>query len=234
MIKAVLFDIDNTLYNYDGAHRQAWHALTGYARAELSLPEERFEAMHREAYGTLAARCGGGSAVHNRLVRYQILLEHAGLPIRHAPEMAGLYWSTLLAHAEPFPGTAEGLSLLRDAGCTIGIGTNMTADRQFEKLERLGLIDLVDFMVTSEEVGAEKPDRRLFACCAEKAGCACAECAFVGDDVKNDVLGAQRAGMHPVLFLPAERAEAPPPGVPRISLLTELVSLLPALGHEGV
>ncbi len=234
MVKAVLFDIDNTLYNYDAAHRQAWYALTAYARTELSLPDARFEALHREAYRTLAVRCGGGSAVHNRLIRYQILLEGAGLPIRHAPEMAELYWSTLLDAAEAFPGTAEGLSLLRAAGYTVGVGTNMTADRQFEKLERLGLIDLVDFMVTSEEVGAEKPDRRLFDCCAEKAGCESAECVFVGDDPKSDVLGALRAGMHPVRFCPAPPADDSLPDVPRISRLTELPALLPALGREGV
>lgn len=235
MIRAVLFDIDNTLYSYDGAHRQAWSALTDYAREWLKLPAERFEALHREAARTLTARCGGGcAAVHNRLIRYQILLEGAGLPIRHAPEMAELYWSTLLDAARPFPGTAEGLSLLREAGYTVGVGTNMTADRQFEKLERLGLIDLVDFMVTSEEVGAEKPDRRLFDCCAEKAGCPASACAFVGDDPKSDVLGALGAGMHPVRFCPAPPEDAPAPDVPRISRLTELPALLPTLGREGV
>ena len=235
MIKAVLFDIDNTLYSYDDAHRQAWGALTDYARERLDIPAERFEALHREAARTLTARCGGGcAAVHNRLIRYQILLEGAHLPIRHAPAMAELYWSTLLDAAAPFPGTAEGLALLREAGCTVGIGTNMTADRQFQKLERLGLIELVDFMVTSEEVGAEKPDRRLFDCCAEKAGCESAACVFVGDDEKSDVLGALRAGMHPVRFCPTPPADAPEPDVPRISRLTELPALLPALGRKGV
>ena len=235
MIKAVLFDIDNTLYSYDDAHRQAWQALTEYARERLDLPAERFEALHREAARTLTARCGGGcAAVHNRLIRYQILLEGAHLPIRHAPAMAELYWSTLLDAAAPFPGTAEGLTLLREAGCTVGIGTNMTADRQFQKLERLGLIELVDFMVTSEEVGAEKPDRRLFDCCAEKAGCPASACAFVGDDPKSDVLGALGAGMHPVRFCPAPPEGDPAPDVLRISRLTELPALLPALGREGV
>ena len=205
MIRAVLFDIDNTLYSYDDAHRQAWGALTDYARERLKLPAERFEALHREAARTLTARCGGGcAAVHNRLIRYQILLEGAHLPIRHAPAMAELYWSTLLDAAAPFPGTAEGLALLREAGCTVGIGTNMTADRQFEKLD------------------------------AEKAGCESAECVFVGDDPKSDVLGALRAGMHPVRFCPTPPADDSLPDVPRISRLTELPALLPALGREGV
>ena len=68
------------------------------------------------------------------------------------------------------PGAAEALDGLKAMGLAEGIGTNMTADYQFAKLERLGLMERVDFLVTSEEAGAEKPDPRLFALCAEKAG----------------------------------------------------------------
>lgn len=234
MVRAVLFDLDNTLYSYDEAHAFAWQALTRYAQEALGLDEARFTALHRRANLRLAAHCGGGcAAVHNRLIRYQLLLEELGLPLRHAPEMARLYWSTLLGHAVPYPGTREGLDALRAAGCRLGVGTNMTAALQFEKLSCLGLLDRIDFLVTSEEAGAEKPDPRLFALCAEKAGCESAACVFVGDSLEGDVRGAERAGMRPVLFCPAPDADAPTPGVPRITRLTELPALLPKLGREG-
>ena len=42
MIKAVIFDIDNTLYSYDKAHEQAFPKLAGYAEAELGIPEAEF------------------------------------------------------------------------------------------------------------------------------------------------------------------------------------------------
>ena len=234
MIHAVLFDLDNTLYNYDEAHAAAWLALTDYARERFGLAPERFHALHTDADRVLRAHVGYVcAAVHSRLIRYQLLLEALGQPIRLAPEMAELYWSTFLDHVRLFPGTTEGLAALRQAGLRLGIGTNMTAGRQFDKLERLGLWPWVDAMVTSEEAGAEKPDGRLFLLCAEKLGCSPEACVFVGDSFQVDVLGARRAGMRPVWFRPAVYADDALPDVPRISRLTELPALLPALEREG-
>ena len=105
----------------------------------------------------------------------------------------------------------------------------MTADRQFDKLIRLGLGSYIDFMVTSEEVNAEKPDARLFKACAEKAGCEAAECVFVGDSLRGDVQGALDAGMKAVWFCPADKTDY----APRIASLTQLCDLLSSLDHPG-
>ena len=230
MIKAVVFDIDNTLYSYDDAHAAAWQALTAYARKALDLSPEAFEALHKRGAGILEQRAGGKvAAIHNRLIRYQLMLEDAGLPIRHAPTMARIYWDTLLSAVRPAPGVYEAVDRLRERGLIIGLGTNMTADYQFEKLERLALIDRVDFLVTSEEVGAEKPARRLFDFCVKKAGCAPGECAFVGDHLQGDALGARAAGLAAVWLCPDGYRDAVPEGIRRIRSLLELPDLIASM-----
>lgn len=76
MIQAVIFDIDNTLYDYDAAHAVAFQALTEYAQHTLGVDPETFEALHQRANQLLQVRTGGDcAAIHNRLLRYQILLE---------------------------------------------------------------------------------------------------------------------------------------------------------------
>ena len=230
MIKAVILDIDNTLYDYDAAHAAAFRSLTEYAAERFGTAPETFEALHREAYRVQRERCGAPcAAVHNRMIRCQIILEMLGRPFLPAREMDALYWETLMDHMRPYPGTLEGLEQLRALGLTVGIGTNMTADRQFDKLERLGLGPMIDFMVTSEEVNAEKPDARLFTCCAEKAGAEPSECVFVGDSLRGDVQGALDAGMRAVWFCPAEKTDF----APRIASLAELPALLPSLDRPG-
>ena len=230
MIKAVILDIDNTLYDYDAAHAAAFRSLTEYAAEHFGIAPEDFEALHREAYRVQRERCVTPcAAVHNRMIRYQIILEMLGRSFLPAREMDALYWETLMNHMRAFPGTREGLERLKALGLTVGVGTNMTADRQFDKLIRLGLGSYIDFMVTSEEVNAEKPDARLFLCCAEKAGLAPAECVFVGDSLHGDVQGALDAGMRAVWFCPADK----PDYAPRIGSLTELPELLPALDCPG-
>ena len=230
MLKAVIFDIDNTLYDYDAAHVPAFAALTAYAQRELGIPAEAFPALHKWAERTLAGRCGPNcAALHNRLLRYQALLEARGLPLRHAPAMSRLYWETLLDAMVVSEGAAEAMDALRQRGLLIGIGTNMTADCQFEKLIRLDLIDRVDFIVTSEEVTAEKPDRKIFDCCAAKAGCAPSECAFVGDNREADVLGAIAAGMKGVWLRRPDQPDQAVPGGVRIHSLKELPDAITSL-----
>ena len=227
MLKAAVFDIDNTLYSYDEAHAAAYQALTDFAQRTFAMPPKDFDELHRLGSTLLEEHSGGRcAAIHNRLIRYQLMLEHAGLPIRHAPAMAEVYWTTLIGVMRPFPGVRAALEALKSGGMVLGVGTNMTADWQFQKLERLGLIDLVDFMVTSEEVSAEKPDRRLFDQCVHKAGCLHGECVFVGDSLKGDVLGAMHAGMAAIWFHPREDGAQTPPGASRLRCFDELTNLV--------
>lgn len=230
MINTVIFDIDNTLYHYDSAHQVAFGALCAFAERELLLSPSEFEALHREANQLLRRRTGGNcSAIHNRLIRYQILLEKIGRPISFAPQMSNLYWNTLLDHAVPSPGAVDCFARLKADGYTLGIGTDMTADWQFAKLDRLGLLPYVDFMVSSEEAGAEKPTSRFFACCLEKAAGPAETCAFVGDSWRKDVGGAQAAGMQPIWFCPDPQTVPADPSVPVIHTLGDLPQLLQKL-----
>ena len=226
-IRAVIFDVDNTLYDYDAAHAPAFRALTDYARWELGLEPEAFARLHKAAEREMAARCGGNcAALHNRLLRYQVLLEGLGKPPGRALEMSRLYWQTLLDAVRPYPGVAQALARLRAMGIVVGVGTNMTAENQYEKLIRVGAMPHVDFIVTSEEITAEKPDRRLFDACARKAGCAPQACAFVGDSLEKDVRGALDAGMRAVWFCPGGDPSRAIDGAPVIRSLMELPALL--------
>lgn len=227
MIKALIYDIDNTLYCYDDAHEAALRALADAAHQTLGVGAEEFLALHAQAMGIQQERAGIQSAgIHNRLIRCQIILERLGQPVSHAPRMAEIYWSAFLSHMRPFPGAEASMAFAKAAGLAVGIGTNMTADYQFLKLERLGLMKYVDFMVTSEEAGAEKPDGRLFDLCVKKAGCSAGECAFVGDSLEFDALGARRAGLLPVWLRAAGDRTQAPSGVHCLSALDELPNLL--------
>ena len=222
MIKAWIFDLDGTLYDYHSANGLAFRAMADYACRILDLSEEDFAALHKEADRTLCLRIGAETAsTHDRTLRCQLILERLGAPLSYAPKIAERYWETFLAVMRPFPGAAERLAAVRAAGYRVGLGTNMIARYQYAKLERLGLLDAIDFLVTSEEAGAEKPDGRLFALCAEKAGCRPEECVFVGDDLKRDALGALAAGMRPVWICSGDVPETPP-GVWRVGSLAEI------------
>lgn len=209
MIKAVIFDIDNTLYSYDKAHEQAFPKLTGYAEAELGIPEAEFREAYSREYAAVRKRLGETAAIHNRLVRIQRVLEKRGLPLApHVLRMTDLYWYSLIDAMEPEPHAEETIRSLKASGFRLGIGTDMTARVQFQKLERLGMLGYFDFIVSSEEAGVDKPAPEMFALCVKKAGCRPEECLFIGDSLKKDVRGALAAGMSAAWYCPSEEASS--------------------------
>lgn len=227
MIKAVIFDIDNTLYSFDKAHEPAMEALHAYAREHLGLEPEQLAREITLAAEDVKRRLDADcAALHNRTLRIQVMLERNRLPLSHAAPMGELYWDTLLRHAEPSPGSLTCLTKLKEQGYILGIGTDMTIEYQLKKLEKLQMLPFFDFIVSSEEANVEKPHEKLFRICAMKAGVSPEECLFIGDSLKKDVLGPRAMGMNSVWYCPEAEKAAAHPQVDSISHFDQLEKFL--------
>lgn len=203
MIKAVIFDLDNTLYNFDAANEFGIRALAAYTEPVFGWDYPRMKDLYEESREKLTERMGDVGSAHNRLLRFQNLLEEKKLPLHpHALEMAKAYWRGVLDNMALSPGAREIMEELRRMGIRIGLGTDMTAYMQYEKLIRLGLMEYMDFIVSSEEAGTDKPGNAFFMLCARKAGCLPGECLFIGDNIVRDYGGAAAAGMQARWFIP--------------------------------
>ena len=203
MIKAVIFDLDNTLYNFDAANEFGIRALAAYTEPVFGWDYPKMKDLYEESREKLTERMGDVGSAHNRLLRFQNLLEEKKLPLHpHALEMAKAYWRGVLDNMALSPGAREIMEELRRMGIRIGLGTDMTAYMQYEKLIRLGLMEYMDFIVSSEEAGTDKPGNAFFMLCARKAGCLPGECLFIGDNIIRDYGGASAAGMQARWFIP--------------------------------
>ena len=204
MIKTIIFDIDNTMYSFKTGNQAGMAALCAYAKEQFGITEGEFLDKFKKGKKLAEDRVGTDTAaIHNRLIRIQVILELMGKPLfPHALNLYHCYWDALLASAKPEPGLLEAMEALKAAGLTLGVGTDMTAYIQYKKLERLGAAPYIDFITTSEEVGAEKPSPRLFLECVRKAGVPAGECLFIGDSLAKDVRGAIGAGMLAFLYAP--------------------------------
>ena len=122
-----------------------------------------------------------------------------------------------------FPDALETMAAVRQRGLKVGLLSNWD-HRLRPVLEGLGLVPLLDAVVISCEVGAEKPDPRIFHAAGSVLGVACAEeVLHVGDSYRDDVLGALAVGMGAVLV---ERAGKHPWDGATIRRLGELTALL--------
>ncbi|GAB2462067.1 HAD family hydrolase [Nocardioides hungaricus] len=91
-------------------------------------------------------------------------------------------------------GDRRALTDLRAAGWTLGIVTNGMADNQEGKIRRTGLDALVDGWAISEEVGARKPDQKVFRALAERLGCPL-DGWMIGDSLELDIAGGACVGL---------------------------------------
>jgi putative hydrolase of the HAD superfamily len=123
---------------------------------------------------------------------------------------------------EPFPDSLPALERLAADGHTVVIVSNWDCSLP-DWLGPAGLLDHVQGVVTSADVGAAKPDRRVFERGLELAGARADEAVHVGDSLENDVAGARALGIRALLVA---RDGPAPDGVEAVSSLLELPALL--------
>lgn len=202
VIKAVFFDLDNTLYGEKKAHRIAFDRVCHVVSQELGIDGETWKRLCAEEMAQMKAQLGSNAAIHNRMIRFLRILEKQNKPLGYAKQLNDLYWNTLVAEAQPEPGVRACLDALKHRGLLLAVGTNMTLDWQLEKLASLDLLDDFQLVIASEEAGCEKPEKAFFLYCARQTGLKPEEILFVGDSLEGDVLGAERAGMQALWYAP--------------------------------
>lgn len=123
----------------------------------------------------------------------------------------------------PFAETEETLTRLRERGIPLHIISG-NVDYLPIIIANLGWTDLFETVTYTQEVGAQKPDSRVFEFALARAGLRPAQTVYVGDSWYADYLGARAAGMRAV-WLNRSGREAPEPCL-QIRNLSELEAVL--------
>ena len=89
--------------------------------------------------------------------------------------------------------------VLKQRGLILGLISNINQDIM-PSCQKLGLATYLDFIVTSQEIGSDKPRPPIFLAALERAGVEASEAVYVGDQYNSDVVGARGVGIEPVLL----------------------------------
>ncbi|MGN0459020.1 MAG: HAD family hydrolase [Eubacterium sp.] len=188
MIKAVLFDFDETL-------QDRTLAFEGYMDSFLDTFLPKLDDVTRKKYKNDMVKTGNGGYV-NRINYYQNLVDMWNW--QDAPDasvLADHYDKTFGDHNVIFEHSVPLLKELKSRGYKVGVITNGPSYLQNHKMDTSGLRPYCDIVLVSGDVGVHKPDPQLFRIAADKLGLDTGECAYVGDHPVNDIEGALSAGM---------------------------------------
>ena len=194
-LKAIFFDLDDTLYSSFKLGAQEGFARCGqYAAEHLGVSD--FSERMQQARRDIGTRMPHAPEIHDRALWAQAALESLGInPIPHIEALDRIYWQGVLTHTTLRPGVLELFADLHAKNIRIGICTNMLVGVQARKLLHLGIADQIDFLVTSEEAGKDKPKPSIFELALQKAGCQPCEAFMVGDSFEHDIRGAHAVGI---------------------------------------
>ena len=187
--KAIFLDLDGTLYPYEPCHRNALRAAhAAHRRVVRKISGEVFEQLYRQARDAVHRRLRGQAASHSRLLYFQTLLElEAGrTDVRGSLLLENAYWGAFLDCMRAASWVRPFLRWCKSRGKIVVVVTNLTAGIQMRKLRRLGVEEWVDFLVTSEEAGVEKPAPAIFRIALRKASCRPGQVLVVGNDFYQD------------------------------------------------
>ena len=218
---AVLFDLDDTLFDHWGCTRAALRALQARHDVFRAWTFDAFDAAHRALLEALHLDVLAGrlSVDEARVRRFRRLVEQAGGESSDASArtLAADYREVYVASWQPVPGARALLQALHGRVAT-GIVTNNVAVEQYQKIEACGFGPYLDAIVISEEAGVVKPDPRIFDQALARIGLSPKAAVMVGDAWDTDIAGARAAGIRPIWFN-RFGAASPDTSVPEIDSL---------------
>ena len=245
-IKAVLLDFGHTLVNYEAdeaalleSYRDIHVFLERAGISRKPLPDDLMMQVFKRLSEVITRSYAEGQIEELDCVAiYDDAFRHLGYQLDREllHNVLVLDHRALVSQFEVPESTLVSLRDVRQRGCRVGIVSNATPTGEVMRhdLEVLGLAEFVDAAAYSSEVGYRKPDPRIYLAVTEALGVEPAACLFVGDRVKEDILGSQALGMRAVLtheFRQEDVGSAQPTAV--IRRFPELLGVLDGLLSAG-
>jgi putative hydrolase of the HAD superfamily len=219
LIRAVLFDLDDTFYPQAEWLRGAWRAVAKRAAA-LGLDPDALESA-------LLSICAEGSDRGRIIDR---ALASLGAPETPVASLVEAFRAHAPRSLTPYPGARAALDRLR-GDVAVGLVTDGDIAVQRAKLRALGLGEAFDVIVLSDALGRRfrKPHPAPFEAALAALGTRPQEAVYIGDRPDKDVAGAAAAGVRAVRVFTGEYASArgthePWASAPDVVAAIELVS----------
>ena len=217
---ALIFDMDNTLFDLVSAKTQACEAVTG-----------RMGVGNAEALFSYFLRKQGGFEDPENIRDY--MTDHSCYDEDLCLECVALYRKVQTLNLLPYPGVEKTLALLKSSGFSMGIVTDASLPNAMLRLEKTGLSRFFDPVITHEMTGAHKPSTLPFLCALVRMNARAKETLLVGDSLRRDIAPGVILGMRTVYARYGDRFSRPNLDGGADHVIDSFPELLGILGLNG-
>jgi putative hydrolase of the HAD superfamily len=205
-IRAVIFDLDNTLIQSKKGARRALRVVAGIFEKRLRKEGIRYsEANLFQKLRLIDLEMHGRKFLYNRDIWWETLLKQLGLSRLEGPwihETTLRYWKTYAEESPLFYDTISTIHRLKNAGFRLGMVSDSdgTLGMKMKRIRQQPFLkSLEEIVVAGEDTPNVKPSRRPFTLVAERLGLQPRNCVYIGDNPSTDIEGAKGVGMMMIL-----------------------------------
>lgn len=187
MIKAILFDLDNTLIDFMRMKKICVSsALDAMIDAGLKMSKRDAEKKLYELYDVYG--------IEYELIFQKFLEKHVGkVDMKILSSAIVAYRRVRSGVLEPYPGVERTLIKLKEKGLKLAIVSDAPKLKAWIRLVSMDIDDFFDFVITSDKT--PKPHSLPFYKALEKLQVEPENVLMVGDNIKKDIMGAKKLGM---------------------------------------
>lgn len=232
-VRLVLFDVDGTLVDHDGAAAaavQQWLISMGWADAGtiggLVSDWDEIAERHFPAYRARLTTFQGQRRLRLREFLPRVGIDASTWSDGRLDDLFSTYLVAYEAAWRSFPDAEPCLEALRGVA-QIAVLSNGNQEQQERKVSQTGLGRYIDVVQTSDQLGVAKPAPGAFELACVRLGVPPHAAVYIGDQLEVDALAATAAGLRGIWL--NRNGGVVPPGVEAVGKLTDLPSLLEEL-----
>ncbi|KEZ94199.1 YjjG family noncanonical pyrimidine nucleotidase [Nonlabens ulvanivorans] len=225
-IKHIFFDLDHTLWDFDLNSKLAYQQI--FQEHDVKLDLDAFIKVY-EPLNLDFWRKFRENLITKEELRYQRLktaFDACNYPLedKQIDLFADLYIQYLPNNNHLFPGCIDLLNSLKGK-FEMHLITNGFNGVQQNKIDKAGLNDYFNIVLTAEAAGYKKPAPQIFHQAIEMAGASIENSLMIGDSYAADILGAQQVGIKTIWFHTTNQP------IPKNEIVVhDLLSIQPLLG----
>lgn len=145
---------------------------------------------------------------------FEKMLENRQVDKGVAPSLALEFRRLSMVRLSAFDGVCDMLREIKAAGGRVYLLSNAQSCFTIDELRTTGLYDLFDGILISSDAGVKKPYKRVFDIAFERFGINAENSIYVGNDMRDDILGASSVGMKTVYIETAQSGSYPDLEIP--------------------